>query len=47
MGENGLEKVNYMKVTLTSDHRVVDGAVAAEWGTCFKGLIKNPETLIL
>lgn len=36
-----------MNVTLSSDHRVVDGAVAASWGQEFKKLIENPETMIL
>lgn len=36
-----------MNVTLSSDHRVVDGAVAAQWGQEFKKLIENPETMLL
>ena len=31
-----------MTVTLSADHRVVDGAVAAEWMKAFVGLIENP-----
>ena len=36
-----------MNVTLSSDHRVVDGAVAAEWGQYFKKYIENPELMLL
>ena len=36
-----------MNVTLSSDHRVVDGAVAAEWGIHFKRFIENPELMLL
>lgn len=36
-----------MNVTLSSDHRVVDGAVAAAWGIEFKKLIENPEQMLL
>lgn len=36
-----------MNVTLSSDHRVVDGAVAAQWGQEFKKLIENPEYMLL
>lgn len=35
-----------MTVTLTSDHRVIDGAVAARWLAAFKGLIEQPDALI-
>lgn len=36
-----------MNVTLSSDHRVVDGAVAAQWGQEFKKFIENPEFMLL
>lgn len=36
-----------VNVTLSSDHRVVDGALAAQFGQEFKKLIENPETLLL
>jgi len=36
-----------MTVTLTCDHRVVDGAVGARWVEAFKGLIENPITMII
>ena len=36
-----------MTVTLTCDHRVVDGAVGARWLAAFKPLIEDPITLIV
>jgi pyruvate dehydrogenase E2 component (dihydrolipoamide acetyltransferase) len=35
------------KVSLSSDHRVVDGAVGAKWLQAFKGYIENPLTMLL
>jgi len=39
--------VNVMRVTLSADHRVVDGAVGAKWLQKFKSLIENPHTMLL
>ena len=36
-----------MMVSLTSDHRVVDGAVGAEWLQSFKKHMENPVLLLL
>jgi pyruvate dehydrogenase E2 component (dihydrolipoamide acetyltransferase) len=36
-----------MSVTLSADHRVVDGAVGAEWLQAFKGYIQHPVTMLL
>eukprot|EP00658_Telonema_sp_P-2_P066360 TRINITY_DN553_c0_g1_i3.p1 TRINITY_DN553_c0_g1~~TRINITY_DN553_c0_g1_i3.p1 ORF type:complete len:629 (+),score=172.45 TRINITY_DN553_c0_g1_i3:136-2022(+) len=36
-----------MTVTLSCDHRVVDGAVGAQWLQAFKGYIENPLKMIL
>ncbi len=36
-----------MNVTLSADHRVVDGAVGAQWLQAFKGYIENPLRLLL
>ena len=33
--------------TLAADHRVVDGAVGAQWLAALKGLVENPTTLLL
>lgn len=38
---------NVLTVTLSSDHRVVDGADAATWGQHFKKYIENPELMLL
>ncbi len=36
-----------MTVTLTCDHRVVDGAIGARWLAVFKAMIENPITMIV
>ena len=36
-----------MSVTLTCDHRVVDGAVGARWLGAFKAMIEDPITMIV
>ena len=36
-----------MTVTLSADHRVVDGAVGARWLQSFKGFIEHPVTMLL
>ncbi|MEO8113393.1 MAG: 2-oxo acid dehydrogenase subunit E2, partial [Phenylobacterium sp.] len=36
-----------MTVTLTCDHRVVDGAIGARWLNAFKALIEDPITMIV
>ncbi|WP_309646518.1 2-oxo acid dehydrogenase subunit E2, partial [Phenylobacterium sp.] len=36
-----------MSVTLTCDHRVVDGAIGARWLQAFKALIEDPITMIV
>jgi len=45
--EDKLVVHNLMSVTLSSDHRVVDGALAAKWTQEFRKLIENPELLLL
>ncbi|KAJ7225405.1 dihydrolipoamide acetyltransferase [Mycena pura] len=45
--ERGFKTVQMMKVTLSSDHRTVDGAVAARWLSAFKGYLENPLTFML
>jgi pyruvate dehydrogenase E2 component (dihydrolipoamide acetyltransferase) len=42
-----LEIATVMSVTLTCDHRVVDGAVGARWLQAFKALIEDPITMIV
>lgn len=36
-----------MNATLSADHRVVDGAVGAQWLQAFKGYLENPTTMLL
>jgi pyruvate dehydrogenase E2 component (dihydrolipoamide acetyltransferase) len=36
-----------MTATLSCDHRVVDGAVGAQWLSTFKNYVENPTTLLL
>lgn len=38
---------NVMKVTLSSDHRVIDGALAAQFLSALKSILENPVTLML
>ncbi|HSZ53397.1 MAG TPA: pyruvate dehydrogenase complex dihydrolipoamide acetyltransferase, partial [Caulobacteraceae bacterium] len=39
---DALAVATVMTVTLTCDHRVVDGAIGARWLSAFKSLIENP-----
>lgn len=41
------QAVSKMSATLSSDHRVVDGAVAAKWLNVFKGYLENPMSMLL
>jgi len=45
--EHGFKTINSMKVTMSSDHRTVDGAVGAKWLQAFKGYLENPLTFML
>lgn len=36
-----------MNATLSCDHRVVDGAVGAQWLSAFKGYLEDPKTMLL
>lgn len=38
---------NVMTVTLTCDHRVVDGSIGAQWVVAFKGFIEEPMSMML
>lgn len=38
---------NQMSVTLSCDHRVIDGAKGAEWLQTFKGYCEDPESMLL
>ncbi|XP_013111944.2 dihydrolipoyllysine-residue acetyltransferase component of pyruvate dehydrogenase complex, mitochondrial isoform X2 [Stomoxys calcitrans] len=43
----GFKEVNVMNVTLSADHRTVDGAVAAQWLQYFRDFIEDPANMIL
>lgn len=45
--EGQLVAATVMTVTLSADHRVVDGAVGARWLTAFRALIENPVRILL
>lgn len=36
-----------MCVTISCDHRVVDGAIGAQWLQAFRKYIEDPESMIL
>jgi pyruvate dehydrogenase E2 component (dihydrolipoamide acetyltransferase) len=46
-GDQQFQVVNRMKVTLSCDHRVVDGAVGAKWLQKFRDYLENPLTILL
>jgi pyruvate dehydrogenase E2 component (dihydrolipoamide acetyltransferase) len=41
------KQVVAMNVTMSCDHRVVDGAVGAQWLAAFKAFLEKPETMLL
>ena len=43
----GVAAAKVMTVTLSCDHRVVDGAVGAQWLGAFKAYVEDPLTLML
>ena len=43
----GYEEALMMSATLSCDHRVVDGAVGAQWLGAFKGYMEDPVTMLL
>lgn len=48
VGEDGQLTVgNVMTVTLSADHRVLDGALAAEWLAAFVARIENPVSILI
>ncbi len=42
-----IEAATVMRVTLSSDHRVIDGAVAARFLQALKGFLENPASMLL
>lgn len=47
VSDSGIESATVMTVTLSADHRVMDGALAATWLVAFKKRIENPLTLLV
>ncbi|RKO97626.1 hypothetical protein CXG81DRAFT_10081 [Caulochytrium protostelioides] len=45
--ERGFSSRQVMKVTLSADHRIVDGAVGAKWLQAFKEYFENPLNMML
>ena len=45
--DGALGMATVMTVTLSADHRAVDGAVGARWLQSFKGFIEHPVTMLL
>nr|KAF6342760.1 dihydrolipoamide S-acetyltransferase [Pipistrellus kuhlii] len=45
--ERGFDVASMMSVTLSCDHRVVDGAVGAQWLAEFRKYIEKPITMLL
>ncbi|XP_064383263.1 dihydrolipoyllysine-residue acetyltransferase component of pyruvate dehydrogenase complex, mitochondrial-like [Halichondria panicea] len=43
----GFRSADVLTVTLSCDHRVVDGAVGAQWLATFKDLLEKPHTMLL
>ncbi|MBR9825390.1 MAG: pyruvate dehydrogenase complex dihydrolipoamide acetyltransferase [Alphaproteobacteria bacterium] len=44
---DALAMATVMTVTLTCDHRVVDGATGAKWLAAFKGFVEDPMTMLM
>lgn len=45
--DGSLAVATVMTCTLSADHRVIDGAVAAQWMQAFKARIENPLTILI
>jgi len=45
-GKDGIVFVSQMTVTLSCDHRVVDGALGAQLLAAFQGFIEKPITML-
>jgi pyruvate dehydrogenase E2 component (dihydrolipoamide acetyltransferase) len=46
-GEDKFKVSQYMAVTLSCDHRVVDGALGAQWLSAFRKNMENPINMLL
>ncbi|KAJ1424511.1 Single hybrid motif [Sesbania bispinosa] len=47
LGAEEYKFASFMSVTLSCDHRVIDGAMGAEWLKAFKSYIEDPESMLL
>jgi pyruvate dehydrogenase E2 component (dihydrolipoamide acetyltransferase) len=47
VADGALAVATVMTCTLSVDHRIVDGALAAEWLASFKGFVEDPLSLLL
>ncbi|XP_037457620.1 dihydrolipoyllysine-residue acetyltransferase component 2 of pyruvate dehydrogenase complex, mitochondrial-like isoform X1 [Triticum dicoccoides] len=47
VAEGQYEIGSFMSATLSCDHRVIDGAMGAEWLKAFKGYLEDPTTMLL
>ena len=45
--ENKMKVASILTATLSCDHRVVDGAVGAQWLAAFKKYLEKPTTMML
>ena len=45
--EQPYDSASFMTVSLSCDHRVIDGAVAARWLQAFKGYLEDPLKMLL
>ena len=46
-GEGAPAVANMMRVTMSCDHRVVDGAVGSQWLQHFKKFMETPQAMLL
>ncbi|KAL1559152.1 dihydrolipoyllysine-residue acetyltransferase [Salvia divinorum] len=46
-GPSQYKFASFMTATLSCDHRVVDGAIGAEWLKAYKGYIENPQYMVV
>lgn len=45
--DGAFSEVSTMMVTLSCDHRVIDGAMGAQWLQAFKSYVESPYTMLL
>lgn len=45
--EQGWKQSDYISVTLSCDHRTVDGAVGARWLQNFQKFLEDPHSMLL